>query len=122
MASTITRKTFAALVSGLLISGCVTQAGAVSPVAGAAIMSTVALGAAGVSRAGGGCYASCPTGTVCNARTGLCDTLPCRGRCSSTERCETTGLLEKCVPGAQVDLQIETPGQPAVAPERKTPQ
>jgi hypothetical protein len=40
----------------------------------AAILNTaVAVGAAGVQRAQGGCYAVCTNGTVCNPRNGLCE-------------------------------------------------
>ncbi len=67
--------------------------------------------AAGMSvkrRLEGGCYVACLRGTVCNEKTGLCDTLPCRGVCRKNERCDETGVLPKCVPDPGIDLQIET--------------
>lgn len=54
----------------------------------------MAIGAAAISRATGGCIAACPPGTSCNAQTGLCDTQPCRGRCEPDEVCEN----DRCVP------------------------
>lgn len=111
----------AALGAGVVVawlSGCVTPMGGVNPAAAAAMTSAVALGASGISRASGGCYAACPTGTSCNAKTGLCDALPCRGLCASNERCEMSGVMERCMPGAEVDLHIERPGDQT---ERITP-
>ncbi|MBK7862264.1 MAG: hypothetical protein IPJ65_27385 [Archangiaceae bacterium] len=63
-----------------------------------------AIGAAAVSRAVGGCVASCPPGTTCNPDTGLCDTLPCHGRCAADEVCQN----ERCVPMLLPGLNIET--------------
>lgn len=75
----------------------------------AALNLAVGVGAAAVSRAGGGCYASCPTGTTCNPKTGLCDTLPCHGRCGPNERCDTSSAFERCVRDAP-DLWIQGSG------------
>ena len=100
----------------VLSAGCAASSAAV----GSAVMtSAVAVGASAVSRAQGGCYAACPDGTACNEKTGLCDELPCRGRCAPNQRCDKRGPIEKCVPAAEVDLQIER--EPA-APDRVTPQ
>lgn len=72
-----------------------------------AIMTAVGVTAAVASRASGGCYAACPPGTACNPRTGMCDELPCRGRCADDERCDVTGLLPRCVrSGPAIDLGV----------------
>ena len=73
----------------------------------AAITSAVALTGSAVSRATGGCYASCVHGTVCNPRTGLCDRLPCDGRCGSNEYCERRGGQQRCVSrlGGSITIQ-----------------
>ncbi|QRN99961.1 hypothetical protein JRI60_13475 [Archangium violaceum] len=59
------------------------------------------LAMAGVSRAQGGCYASCYPGTTCNRKTGYCDPLPCRGECLPHEQCVEEGLSSRCVAGRQ---------------------
>ncbi len=64
---------------------------------------TGALGAAVMSRALGGCVASCPPGTLCNTETGLCDTQPCRGECRDDEICER----DRCVPSILPGLIIQ---------------
>jgi hypothetical protein len=51
--------------------GCKSSAPYTIPAA--AINTGLALGMAGAQRANGGCYAVCTNGTVCNARTGLCE-------------------------------------------------
>jgi hypothetical protein len=66
------------------LTTCATGSGAVG---NAVVGSAVALGASAVSRASGDCFANCPDGTACNRATGLCDTLPCRGKCSPFEEC-----------------------------------
>ena len=55
----------------LLLAGC----GSSSPytLASAIVNTSVAVGAAVVQRAAGGCVATCTNGTACNARTGLCE-------------------------------------------------
>ncbi|MFE8601325.1 hypothetical protein [Archangium violaceum] len=79
----------------LLLSGCVADAsGALS---NAALNTAVALGASAISRAQGGCYAACPTGTTCNEATGYCDPLPCRGECAPFEECVEDKLLYQCI-------------------------
>jgi hypothetical protein len=81
----------------IFASGCVT--GSASTMAGAATMTTMALGAAALNRSQGGCVAICTNGTACNPRTGLCEVLPCRGRCGDGEHCEDSFTGGKCVPG-----------------------
>src|SRR5688572_11913219 len=55
-----------------------------------------------VSRTSGGCYADCPPGTKCNRETGVCDELPCRGRCAHNEHC-VRGI---CQPGPEPTLEV----------------
>lgn len=60
----------------------------------AAINSAIALGAAGVQRAQGGCYAVCTNGTACNPRNGLCEPVgPANAYCE-----EAPGGGVRCVP------------------------
>jgi hypothetical protein len=59
-----------------------------------------AIGGAAASRALGGCVASCPPGTVCNTQTGLCDRVPCGGRCAPEELCDN----DRCIPLAPMNI------------------
>ncbi|WP_437738161.1 hypothetical protein [Sorangium sp. So ce1335] len=45
------------------------------------------------------CYASCPIGTACNPETGLCERLPCGGKCPADRRCKIVEGKEACVLG-----------------------
>ncbi|WP_437786579.1 hypothetical protein [Sorangium sp. So ce1097] len=45
------------------------------------------------------CYASCPNGTACNPETGLCERLPCGGKCPADRRCKIVEGKETCVLG-----------------------
>ncbi len=99
-------------------AGCATSSAAVGT---AAMTTAVAVGAAAVSRAQGKCYAACPDGTQCVEKTGLCEPIPCRGRCATNQRCDQSGPVERCVPAAEVDLKIVRPGAAPEA-ERVTPQ
>ncbi len=76
-----------------------------SAAANAAINTAVAGAVAAGRRAGGDCYTPCVPGTACNAQTGMCDPLPCRGQCQKWERCDESGLVAHCVPLAP-DLAI----------------
>jgi hypothetical protein len=91
------RQLFAALAAALLSTACHT--GSANTMVGAATMTSLAVGAAAVNRASGGCIAACVGGTGCNARTGLCEPLPCRGQCQSGERCADDFTGGRCVPG-----------------------
>ena len=62
------------------------------------------VGASAVSRASGGCYAVCQQGESCNEKTGLCEPLPCRGRCNASETCEEGFFGVKCVPGPALSI------------------
>jgi len=113
-------------VALVVVSGCVarTEGYRVNPAVGAAVGTAVGLTAAGISRANGGCYASCPPGTTCNAATGFCDELPCRGLCSAEEHCEMTPTAWKCMPGrsSPLDIQIgRTPSESPGAPPGEVP-
>src|SRR5260370_9119271 len=78
----------------------------------AAAAAIVGVAASGISRASGGCYASCPPGTFCNSRSGLCDELPCRGLCNPDEHCELTAASSRCVSGRiGPDIEIGSQGQ-----------
>jgi len=100
------------LVLSLGLTSCVAASGAVSS---AVINTAAAVTASAISRANGGCYASCPPGTRCDPKEGLCESIPCRDQCSTDEVCEVNAISERCVPktaGALLDLR----GPPASAP------
>lgn len=90
-----------------LLASC--KSGGTGEVAEALITTTVAVAASGVSRAQGGCYAACPTGTQCDHNTGYCVSLPCRGQCKAHEQCVEEGLSSKCIaialPGGNVTVE-----------------
>jgi hypothetical protein len=86
-----------AILAALLLAGCHT--GSANTMAGAGVTSALALGASAANRVSGGCYAVCTNGTTCNPRTGWCEVLPCRGRCSIDEHCEQTFAESICAPG-----------------------
>jgi hypothetical protein len=86
---------FPVLVMMLTLSGC--AGAAAGAVANAAINTAVAATASGVRRANGDCFTPCNPGTSCNHGTGLCDPLPCGGRCNFDEKCELTAVGDKCV-------------------------
>ncbi|MCP3140146.1 hypothetical protein [Pyxidicoccus xibeiensis] len=100
--------------------GCRGSEGAV---ASALINTGIAMGSAAVERAGGGCYAACPSGTTCDSATGYCLALPCRGQCRSDERCVESGVSERCealaLPEGGLDVRpaVSTSDVPRKAPE-----
>jgi hypothetical protein len=98
----------AALISLLLAAACHT--GSANTFAGAAVMTGLAAGSAVAERAAGGCIAACTNGTVCNPKSGLCEVLPCRGRCGAGEHCEQTYSGDKCVPGGGAG-EVATPAK-----------
>jgi hypothetical protein len=89
-----------------IVLGCTTakfgkvMGSGVSTGVGATVTTAAALAASAGSRALGGCYAVCQQGEICNARSGLCETLPCRGLCGAGEKCEEGLFSDKCVQGA----------------------
>ncbi len=108
----------------LLLAGCHANT---NSLAGAAVMTSLAVGASVISRASGGCYAVCQQGEQCNSRNGLCETLPCRGQCPATQTCEETFLGIKCLDGTPLSAQSKTvpasaksPAPPS-APEEAAP-
>jgi hypothetical protein len=108
----IRSKAIAAAISIVLaVPACKT--GSSNAVLGAATISALAIGAAVVERAAGGCIAVCTGGTVCNSATGFCERLPCEGQCKAGERCEQTATGSQCAPGGE-------PGVAAVAKRTET--
>ena len=73
----------------------------VSTGVGATVTTAAALAASAGSRAMGGCYAICQQGEVCNAHSGLCETLPCHGLCAAGEKCDPGFFGDKCVQGGE---------------------
>ncbi len=102
----------------LIGSGCHT--GSANTMAGAASMTTLAVGAAAVSKASGGCIAICTNGTACNPKSGLCDPLPCRGECGSDEHCEQNFTGSKCVAGS-IGVAASAPRQSGTVPLAPAP-
>lgn len=78
-----------------MLAGC--AAAAAGAVANAAINTAVAATASGVRRANGECFTPCNPGSACNRETGLCDPLPCSGRCNFDQKCESTYVGDQCV-------------------------
>lgn len=99
------------LAALLLAPACASTA---AHTAGAAAINTaVAAGAALNQRAAGGCYATCTHGTVCNPRTGLCESASAAEVCDQGE----TGTV-RCVPvmGVGVRRAAEVPAPAAPPP------
>jgi len=102
-----------ALFALALVAACKT--GSPNTIAGAATTSALAIGAAAVERAAGGCIAICTAGTTCNPTKGLCEPLPCRGECGPNEHCEQTFSGNKCVVGGPTSVEtLVKPKGPAV--------
>ena len=90
-----------AFASLLALAGC--RSSAPHTLGAAAINTGVAATVAGAQRASGGCYATCAHGTVCNPKTGLCES-----RDVSQTYCEEApGGGVRCIP-----LQIGKEEQP----------
>jgi hypothetical protein len=77
-----------------LFSNCAAASGSV---ASALINTAIAVGVSGARRAEGDCYTPCNPGSFCNKDTGLCDPLPCGGRCNFNEFCQQNYDGERCV-------------------------
>lgn len=107
----------------VVLGGC---RGADGALASALINTSLALGSAAAQRAAGGCYATCPVGTMCDGETGYCLPLPCRGRCRSDERCVELGLEERCealaLPEGGLDVRPAPPPAAASDAPRKAPE
>lgn len=80
----------------LLFSGCAAGAAA------NAISTTIFATGVGVARrAAGDCFTICTPGNTCNRETGLCDPLPCGGKCAFDEKCQVLPTGDRCVPVSQ---------------------
>ncbi len=112
-----------ALFAVALVAACKT--GSPNTIAGAATTSALAIGAAAVERAAGGCIAICTAGTTCNPAKGLCEPLPCRGECAQNEHCEQTFSGNKCVSGGPTSVETlvktKTPAVPQIVPATAPP-
>lgn len=106
-----------ALVAGA-VAGC---RGADGAIASALINTGLAMGSAAVQRASGGCYATCPVGTACDAATGYCEPLPCRDQCRADERCVQLGLEERCESLALPEGGLDVRPAPPPAPPSDAP-
>src|SRR5438067_10034082 len=114
---------FLVAVLALALVSCHT--GSSNTMAGAAIMSSFALGASAANRAAGGCYAVCQQGERCNEKNGLCEALPCRGLCRADESCEEGFFGVKCLPGPALSVSSSTvpaTTRPAPAKDKDKPQ
>src|SRR5258706_8387123 len=101
--------------------------GSSNTMAGAAIMTSLALGASAANRAAGGCYAVCQQGERCNESNGLCEALPCRRLCRGDETCEEGFFGVKCPPGPALSisssaLPASTRPAPPPAKDKDKPQ
>lgn len=108
----------------LAFLGCST--GSPQTLSGATSITALALSSSLVERGTGGCVAMCTNGTSCNTKTGLCEELPCRGRCGQGEHCEQTFSESKCVPGGGAsDVVAQAPSSgsklPILAPVLTAP-
>ena len=95
------------LATVLLCSGvaCSSNPNAAAAATGALV---VGLGASGVSRAQGGCYAECIGTDLCNVTTGWCEPNPCGQGCGAGNRCDTSGPLPRCVADRQPEADLRT--------------
>jgi len=105
-----------ALSAAILALGCHAAPGAVG---NAVLMSAVA-GVASANRVAGGCYSVCQQGESCNEKTGLCEALPCRGRCRADETCEEGFFGVKCLPGPALSVSTSS-AAPAKSSEPEKP-
>ena len=98
-------------LAALLAAGCTA-----STAVGVSTATAVALGASALQRQAGGCYATCTGGTYCNPRNGLCEKLPCEGRCGPDQHCESTAFESVCAPGPASDVTAKAPGKTPTIP------
>jgi hypothetical protein len=85
------------LASALALAACRSSAPYTLPAA--ALNTGLALGASAAQRSAGGCYASCVGGTVCNPRTGYCESPTAPLVCQ-----EQPGGGLRCAPGSTMTL------------------
>jgi CelD/BcsL family acetyltransferase involved in cellulose biosynthesis len=99
-----------AAFAALLLSACQSSAPYTLP---AALANTgLALGVSAAQRAGGGCYATCTGGSVCNPSTGLCEAASARQVCS-----DAPGGGMRCTP---VDVRASRRADERSAPPVST--
>jgi hypothetical protein len=91
----------APVAAALALAACKSSAPYTVPAA--AINSGLALGVSAVQRAGGGCFADCANGTVCNPKTGFCESTRRPDYCE-----EAPGGGTRCVP---VDVGLIRKGE-----------
>jgi hypothetical protein len=72
------------LLAAAAVAGC--QSSAPYTLPAAALNSALAVGAALEQKAAGGCYATCSHGTVCNPRTGYCESPSAAEVCDQANR------------------------------------
>ena len=107
----MTRLLALGLVAGAL--GC----GSSANTAGALGNLGIGLLASGISRSGGGCFATCIGTDVCDTSTGWCEPNPCASGCGAGNQCDLSGSLPRCVPQFRPGpTQIETTAPATVAP------
>lgn len=85
------------VVAGLIVFAAACQGSGSGQAVQAAVLAANIGAAAAVNRSGGGCYTQCAPGTFCDHKTGLCETLPCRGECRADQICDESGLIPRCV-------------------------
>jgi len=93
------------LLLASVLCGC-----AASTLAGATTVTGAALATSAIQRKAGGCYSICTADTTCNPNTGLCEKMPCGGRCGPDEHCESSFAESRCTPGAASDVATKAPG------------
>ncbi len=93
-------------LAALTLAACQSSAPYTLP---AALANTgLALGVSAAHRAGGGCYATCTGGTVCNPATGYCEAASAREVCG-----EAPGGGVRCTP---VDVRASRRAEAGAAP------
>src|SRR5919201_751825 len=108
-----------------MVSVAACHTGSSNTILGAATTTGLAMGASAASRGAGGCIAICTGETFCNQRTGLCEALPCSGKCGAGEKCAQTLTDIRCVPegttGVETKAAAATSKVPAVVPLTPSP-
>jgi hypothetical protein len=85
------KRALLAAAAAIALSAC--KSSAPHTIGAAAINTGIAVGTSAAQRAGGGCYAVCTNGTVCNQNTGLCEKPAADVYCQ-----EAPGGGVRCVP------------------------
>jgi hypothetical protein len=83
----------------------------------------IGLLASGISRAGGGCFATCTGTDVFDTSTGWCEPNPCGSGCGQGNRCDLSGSLPRCVPQIEPSTtQVKTTADAPTAASSMLPQ